>query len=475
MLFCDSLGLWRRHYKRQLQRRRVTIDHNMRRASLFLAACLLSASAAAVTDADRVQIYHEFRAVFDSHGYKEALPLAEKLVSLTEEQYGGADRALVNPLSNLATTQYRLGDFKAAEQTFLRSVKIVEDSGGGADRALLIPLHGLGATYFASGQYEDASLVLKRAVDLSRNLDGLFNGGQMGILDPLIDSLVTLERHDEAERAYEYSVRVAETSYGKADPHMLRPLDRYAHWQERMGRYTTARVLYARALQIAEDSGGSGSARTIDPLEGIARTYRLEFVNGGDASQTQSNLVDPYAPGADYDPGAANSQRLNPDGERAILLALRAIDKAEPVDHLRRGGALVELGDWYLSGGVLTRALESYRDAWRDFAIGGSTVALAAPRQLAYRAPLAAVTRSKLTDRDNTEEHFVEATFTVTKEGKAIDVTGSATDATESQQKAVLTSVRKARYAPRFENAEAVATQGVTFRERLLSRKPRGG
>jgi hypothetical protein len=49
----------------------------------------------------------------------------------------------------------------------------------------------------------------------------------------------------------------------------------------------------------------------------------------------------------------------------------------------------------------------------------------------------------------------------------------SQTDASESQQKAVLAAVRKAHYAPRLENGEPVDTTGVKFRERMLSKKPR--
>jgi hypothetical protein len=48
----------------------------------------------------------------------------------------------------------------------------------------------------------------------------------------------------------------------------------------------------------------------------------------------------------------------------------------------------------------------------------------------------------------------------------------SATNAPESQQKAVLAALRKARYAPRLENGEPVDTTGVKLRERLLSKKP---
>ena len=439
------------------------------RLIVIVAIGLLCRPVAAVTDADRVELYHAFRAQFDMHNYPEAVPLAEKLVALTEEQYGAAARSLAVPLSNLATTQYRLHDYSTAEKTYLRAVKIVEDSGGGADRTLLRPLHGLGATYFATHQYEDAALILKRALDLSRNLDGLFNLEQVSILDPLIDSLVALDRNDEAERAFDYAIRVAETAYGKSDLHVQRPLNRSAHWQEKIGRYATARILYARSLQIAEQVGPTAASNTVEPLEGIARTYRLEFVN---SEANRADTSDVYAPAPKSDPAVENAQRLNPDGERAILMALKAIDKTEPIDHTRRGAAFVELGDWYLSGGLPNRGLASYRRAWKEFELGGSTAALAAPRQLAYRAPLASVSRAKGDkDRDNVEEHFVEVGFTVNSEGHTSDVVAVESNATPSQQKTVMSAIRRARYAPRLEHGEPVETTGVRFRERLLSKR----
>jgi tetratricopeptide (TPR) repeat protein len=206
--------------------------------TLLLAAALLAPlSAVAVTDADRVAVYREFRTAFDARRYADALPLAQKLVALTEEQYGAKDRALVNPLANLGTTHFRMGAYKDAEDEYLRSVKIAADTGSNGDRLLLRPLHGLGRTYYATGQYEDASVTLQRALDLSRNLDGLLNAGQMPILEPLIGSLVRLERHAEADREFQYAVRVGESTWGANDPRLTRPLDRYARWLEHMGRF----------------------------------------------------------------------------------------------------------------------------------------------------------------------------------------------------------------------------------------------
>lgn len=439
----------------------------MQRRSLQWFAALVAAwasaqAAAAVTDADRQSLYKDFRTLFDAKRYAEALPLAEKIVSMTEEQYGATDRALVNPLTNLGTVHYRMKDYTAAEKDYQRSVDILEQTAGAADRQLLRPLHGLGASHFAEKEYVDASVALKRAIDLSRNLDGLFNVDQLQILDPLIQSYVALDLTTDAEKEQQYALRVAESAYGKSDVRMLKPLDRYGHWLEQIARYTTARLLYARALTIAEQVGGRGSILAVEPLQGIARTYRLEFVNG---AEEMPAAPDPF--GQNDMPVMADGQRLNPDGERALRLALVAIDKGAPVDHKKRGDTLVELGDWYFSAGALSKGVDTYREAWKDLSQANSTTVLDQPRLLAYRPPPSSVKRSHLKEED-AEERYAEVKYTVTKDGRTDDVMLVGSDAAESTQKAVVSAMKKARYAPRFENGEPVDTPNVVWREKLL-------
>lgn len=153
-----------------------------------------SAPLPAATDAERHGVYKAFRAEFDAAHFTTALPIAQRLVELTEQQYGADDRQLVNPLTNLGTVYYRLGDYPAAETAYLRAVRLIEGKLAGADRMLMRPLTGLGETYLATRQHAEAATALKRAVDLSRNLDGLFNVEQLDILDPLIESYVALDR-----------------------------------------------------------------------------------------------------------------------------------------------------------------------------------------------------------------------------------------------------------------------------------------
>lgn len=439
-------------------------------AAAIAALCLIGFAgarlAAAVTDAERTDVYRAFRVLFDDHRYADAKPVAEQVVAMTAQQYGKDDLALVNPLTNLGTVEYRLKDYAAAEQSYLRAVEILESKSGPTDRQLLRPLQGLGATYLGAERFDVASTTLKRAIDLSRNADGLFNLEQLAILKPLIAAYVALDRLPDADKEHQYAFRVAESAYGKDDRRLIEPLDYLARWYEYEGRYTTARVLQLRALNIAE-AGAHGSLDSVEPLRGIARTFRLEFLNGPEDAQDTKD-IDPFAntaipPAFDLN-GAV---RLNGDGEKALRLALRALEKGAPADHSRRGATLVELGDWYLIAGTVPKALESYRAGWQELNLANALALVAAPRQLAYRPPPMSITRFK-GNPNEVDEHYVEARFSVKRDGHVADVATASTDAPANVERSVLAAVKRARYAPRLENGEPVDTTDVRLREKVL-------
>lgn len=415
---------------------------------------------------ERIAAYLEFQRAFGARDYAAARPAAERVVVLTEQLHGTDSRELVNPLVNLGAVHYRLGEHPAAEVAFARAVRIVDGQIAGADRSLIAPLRGLGETYLATRQYAEAALALKRATDLSRNLDGLFNVDQLETLDSLIEAYIGLERLQDAEKESQYAFRVAESAYGRTDLRLLEPLDRLARWYEYVGRYTTARGLHARALQLSETQASPGSPLGVDALRGLARTYYLEFIYGPE--DPESAAADPMAPIAPTPEG-----RLNPDGERALKLALEALGRAQPPDVQARAGTLVELGDWYLIGGALARAHDAYRQGWAESqSAGGAALAtLQQPRRLAYRPPSISIARASPTRPDEWEERFVEVRFTVGTDGRVSAVETAATNAPPAAERSVQFSVRRARYAPRLENGEPVETTGVLLRERVLVRK----
>ncbi len=436
--------------------------------TLLAMALLLGAGAGlAVSDADRVQAYKDFRGAFDARNYAAALPLAEQLVSLTEQQLGPADKALINPLTNLGTVNFRLANHDPAEAAFKRALAIAEASASaGADPALIMPLHGLGEVLLATKRYDAAIVALDRAVALTRNLKGLYDASQLAILPSLIECYSAIQNFALAEQQQQYAFRIAETAYGRDDQRLLGPLDRYARWYEFMGRYTTARVLHARGLQIAEKDGGQTSLRAVRPLRGLARTYRLEYIYG-----PEETAPDPTQR-SDAAGNNPSSGRLNPDGEKALQIAIATLNKQQPDGHQELGETLIDLGDWYLIAGVTSRSNDIYRLAWKQLSLAGLANQVEVPKVLSYRATPSSTLRMRPEKPAEFDTRTVETRLTIDVDGRVREAVSTASDAPEASVKAVLAALKRARYRPRIDASGAVETRDLPYTEKVYVRKP---
>jgi tetratricopeptide (TPR) repeat protein len=422
------------------------------------------APAFAVSDAERIAVYKQFLVNFQAKRYAEAQPLAEQLVKLTEEQYGPDEMQLTNPLTNLATIHYKLGNYPAAIENYQRTLRIMQAKSTNADKQQIRPLHGLGVSFLGAQDPESAVVALKRAADLSRNNDGLFNINQIEFIDPLIDAYESTGRFAESEKEAGYALRVEEAAYGRNSVKLLDRLDKLARWFENDRRYTSERNTYERALAILQKGGTPNDLRRIAPLRGIARSFRLEAFYGiegadnGATFNTGTNGAPVFSDGT--------QQRR---GETALTTALSIIDSNQPVDLVLRGVVLTDLGDWYLVANNTRRAYDTYAEAWKSLNDARDTKLLEWPRVLAYRPSVSSVDRSQL-DPKEAQLKAVELHFTVTRDGRLENVSSPTTDVPEGIVRNSVTSMRRSRYAPRIENGAAVATNDVVFIERVLIR-----
>jgi tetratricopeptide (TPR) repeat protein len=425
-------------------------------------AVMIPLSAIAVTDADRMAVYREFRAQYDAKKYADAQPLAERLVQLTEAQYGSEELPLTNPLTNLATVHYKLGHYAAAIENYQRTLRILQAKSTIADKQQIRPLHGLGVSFMGANDPESAVVALKRAADLSRNTDGLFNINQIEFIDALIDAYEASGRYPEAEKESLYAMRVEEAAYGRSSIKLLDRLDKLARWYEAARRYTTERNVYERALGILAKSAPENDLRRIPPLRGIARSFRLEAfygVEGGDTSATfnSGNAGTPV-----FSDGTQQRR-----GETSLNTALSIIDANQPPNEQLRGEVLIDLGDWFLVSNAMRRAYDCYADAWKALASVSNTRILESPRILAYRPSISSVDRSQL-DPAEAVIKTVRLQFKVDRDGRIDDVTSPTTDVPENIVRNSAASMKRSRYAPRIENGLPVPTDNVVFIERVL-------
>ncbi len=436
--------------------------------ALFAAFLLATpASALAVTDSDRTAVYKEFLTHYQARNYAQAQPLAEKLVSLTEEQYGAEDLQLTKPLTNLATVQYRQGQYPAAIENYQRTLRILQTKSTIADKAQIIPLHGLGVSFLGNKDPESAVVALKRAADLSRNTDGLFNINQVEFIDPLIEAYAATGRYAEAEKESLYAMRVEEAAYGRSSVKLVDRLDKLARWYEFERRFTSERNVYDRALAILSRGAPENDLRRVAPLRGIARSYRLEAFYGVEGADTGST----FNAGGNAGAPVFNDGTQQRRGEASLNAALAVIDSNNPVDQLLRGGVLADLGDWYLISNASRRAFDSYAEAWKALELAGNTKPLQVPRLLAYRPSVSSVDRSQLNPEEAIQK-TVELRFRVDRDGRIDEISSPTTDVPDAIVRNSMASMKRSRYAPRIENGLAVPTEDVVFYEKVLVKAP---
>jgi len=416
----------------------------------------------AVTDADRIAVYKEFRTQFDAKQYAAAQPLAERLVQLTEEQYGADELQLTNPLTNLATVHYKLGNYPAAIEAYQHTLRILQAKSTLADKAQIRPLHGLGISFMGNKDPESAVVALKRAADLSRNTDGLYNIGQVEFIDALIDAYSATGRWAEAEKESQYAMRVEEAAYGRSSLKLLDRYDKLARYYEDERRYTTERSVYERSLAVLAKSAPPNDLRKVVPLRGIARSFRLESFYGIEGADTGAT----FNAGNNGAPVFADGTQQR-RGESSLTAALEVVESNTPVNQNLRAQVLTDLGDWYLTSNGTRRAYDTYAEAWKAFSEAGDTRPLEVPRVLAYRPSISSVDRSQL-DPTQAVIKLVELHFTVDRDGRIDDVTSPTTDVPDAIVKNSMASMKRSRYAPRIQNGAAVPTTDVVFVERVL-------
>lgn len=429
-------------------------------------ALLLQGAFAAETDDDRRVVYREYRDAFDSRNYQRALPLAVRVVDLTANEYGTDAIEMAGPLTNLGTTLYRLGEYGEALDTYRRALYLVENEGDPTDPRLIAPLHGLGASLRGMQRDEEAIVPLKRAVDIVRNRDGLHAPAQLPLLHPLIEAYEATWRYDDASREHQYAFNVAEQAWGADDPRMIAQLEELARWNEKVGRYTAARVMYARAVQLA-DREKPGSLKAVASLRGIARTYRLAYING----ESQESVV---ATSSELPQSMATAPLMmnapSGEGERALRNALQRLEPAGASKAAERGQVLIDLGDWYRIAGAGSRAMSSWTQAWTELTAAGDTSALSRPAPIVYRAPSMAVSQ-RHQDPAEYDVQEVNLQLAVAADGDVRNATvTNPSPERDAAERAVVTAVRRGTWRPAFAGGVAVPDNDFTFSEKVYVR-----
>jgi len=417
----------------------------------------------------RMEAYDQFRSLYETAHFEEALPYARRVVELSEVD-PERDYELPIAYNNLGATQYQLSNYPAAAESYQKSLELLEATQGISSRRLIVPLAGLGAVYAAQDQHALSAGLFDRALAVSRRSEGLFNLAQLPLIEQAADSLYAINDFGGVEKQYMYALKIAEQNYGYGDERTLPALLQLATFYESLREFIAARMMYLRARDAAFRESGGFNPLAIKALIGIARTHRLQYTLDPDTLDSQQpardeitgEMVGKVYRESRVPPAAADRTGLK--AAQTALEILRATSDPPP-DLMTE--TLIELGDWYQTTSRPNFAIPFYEEAATILETRNSSDPLAGnplmvPRMVFYRPPVSAARGLNTL----TGQYIIRKTvfsFFVSETGVPQNVSVVSTNMSEGQLSQSMRSLSKAIYSPRFANGKAVATEGVTF------------
>ncbi|MET0499141.1 MAG: energy transducer TonB [Steroidobacteraceae bacterium] len=416
----------------------------------------------------------EYWAQLDRHDWTAAIASAEQLVATARATAPPDPQRLADALVLLGNAQLGSQNAIGAEAAYKEALGLVESRVSPISEKLLDPLRGLGYAYAAQSKHAQAIPLLDQALTVSRRNAGLFDPSQQGLLRQLAASLTATDAPLEAEKHIRYLLLIGERAYGASDPRMVPLMCMVGGWYAQIGSMDTARQYYREAYELAQEKVGKVSLAVIEPLRGLASSYRRELLLSNAGMLRQPESEPSFGDDAVREPRPITAQFLNSEGERALLHAVQVLDGIPDRPTTLMIETLVDAGDWYQTRNQPQKAFPFYR---RAAALVGSadtgspaSLSFAFPVQIYLPTPVLAL-RNRSKPDSEVDQRFVQVEFTVTGEGAVKDARVVDEDGTSRQRAETLTAIQSARYRPRFIAGEPVETTAVSHRQTFRTRK----
>jgi hypothetical protein len=381
-----------------------------------------------------------------------------------------------------------------------QSVLAQENTGGAFDPGLDEELLALGTLLQQSGDLGKAQQVLERALHVNRVNDGLFNMGQVPIIERTIENLLARGDLVAADEQQEYLLYVQRRNFDSRGVDLLPALTRYAEWNLfafnarvvtpppaataeevieaserpeqdsdtmlnfRTGRLITAQQVYQSLIQIVASNFGLGDSRLLNFERQLALTNYLYIATVGlDGELDPSALgLMPYNQATFGEGLEAGRPPLGfRQGRDSLERRVNYLADKPEVTALEKAQAKQDLADWMLLFSKRTGSLDVYQEAWQDMSAAGAS---AAELEAVFNPPYPvripeyvnhAYTRESLEIPDDIAleyKGYIDVEFKVSRFGIAsgAKVRNKSLTATPALESILLRSVRRAQFRPRI-------------------------
>jgi tetratricopeptide (TPR) repeat protein len=241
-------------------------------AGMLLVNCFVGTPAIAQQD-EAAAALDKIGELYRAGKFSEAMPLAHRLLVISEKAFGPGHPEVATALGNLAALYMALGRYADAEPLFKRSLAIREKALGPDDPDLGESLNNLALLYSNQGRYADAEPLSKRAVAISEKALGPDHPDFATSLNNLALLYFNQGRYADAEPFFKRALAISEKALGPDHPAVARLLNNLAFLYSDQNRYADAEPLYRRALAISEKALGPDHPNVAGSLNNLAMLY----------------------------------------------------------------------------------------------------------------------------------------------------------------------------------------------------------
>ncbi len=311
-------------------------------------------------DADAQRLYFAGR-------YGEAIPLAERALSIRERAVGPEHPDLANAIHNLAMLYQAAGDYAGATILFERLLAIKTENLGPEDPAVAVTASNLGMLHWAKGENARAAEYLERALSISERA----HGPDHVTVAVALSNLAAFHRSsgdvERAESLYQRALAVWDTTPDPDRDQLLGTLRNLADIQLQRGDYERAEPFFERALAFIEATRGASHLEMAVALNSLVSLYfaSSDYERSKPLLEQVLAIAESASGPEHLDVAAALSnlaslQLAMGDDTRAESLFERALairSKALGEDHLVVSSSLENLASLYRAHGDFERSL----------------------------------------------------------------------------------------------------------------------
>ncbi len=219
------------------------------------------------------QLYQEQGTLRSRGQYKEALSVAERLITMLGEKFGEKHPYTIVQLNAKGSILEDLGRYDEAEVLYNKSIRLYGDVIGMQHPYTLTSINNLAVLFQNKGRYQESIVLLRQVVDTRLKISKAHHPFTLSAQHNLAVALKKAGKFSEAEPLFQEVITNKKSVFGHLHPETLSTQSELASLLKSRGRYKEAKKIYLETVNLREAVLGGEHPSTLSSMNGLAVLY----------------------------------------------------------------------------------------------------------------------------------------------------------------------------------------------------------